>query len=91
MATFWTYQITLVIFQRHVQNVTKLSAKFGCILDTLVTFRHILVTFWTYLGFGHILGKFWLHFGHISLFGVQNVTIPTSYWSTQRLYVPLAI
>ena len=86
MATFWTYQFTLVIFQGHVQNVTKLRVKFGCILDTLVTFRHILVTFWTYLVFGHILGTFWLHFGHISLFGVQNVTIPTSCWSTYLLY-----
>ena len=62
MVTFWTYKITLVIFQRHVHNVPKLRAKFGCILGTLVTFRHIFVTFWTYLGFGHNLGTFWAHF-----------------------------
>ena len=61
-----------------------IKGTFGHNLDiTWTPFGHCLDTLqvWTY--FGHFLDTFWTYFGHFHIFGVQNLSIHTSFSSTE--------
>ena len=83
-------------FKKCLKSVQKWH-KFGYILDIKGTFGHNLDITWTPFGhcldtlqvwtyFGHFLDTFWTYFGHFHIFGVQNLSIHTSFSKHQDLY-----
>ena len=61
-----------------IGHIMDISLQFGCFLDIISKFGHVLGIIRAHFKFW---SHFWTHYGHFWRLCVQNVSVPTSCWS----------